>query len=200
MSSPEYPRMAKLAISDIHVDTDTNPRDVNESVVVKLKGSMEKFGNLQPIVVNARTQRLLGGHQRLKALVELGEESVDVWEVDLDEFAEKAASIALNNEVGEYDFDAVGSILKDLDSDQIALTCFDDDEITRFMTELDESFVEGTEAISEKMEMHKITLQFSSLEEKFRWENFIELCKMKAKHDRPVTDYMFELMEEVDDS
>ena len=195
--STEYPRIKKLKIADIHVSAETNPRTIDEDGIERLGKSIEKFGNIQPIVVNAKTGRLIGGHQRLQILKDKGKEEVDVWEVYLDEFSEPAASIALNNEIGEYDPDSVADMLKEFDAEQIGLTCFDDEEIARYTVEIDRTFEQGTEEISENMEMHKVVLQFDSLESKFRWDNFIDLCKSKVGHNRPATDYMFELMGEV---
>ena len=50
------------------------------------------------------------------------------------------------------------------------------------------------------MEIHKIALYFSSMDEKFRWESFIDVCKMNAKHDRPATDHMFDLIKNYEDA
>ena len=49
----------------------------------KLKRSIEEFGCVEPLVVNKRTGNLVGGHQRLGVLRDLGYESVDVVIVDL---------------------------------------------------------------------------------------------------------------------
>ena len=54
-----------------------------------LKRSLEQFGMVEPVVWNERTNRVVGGHQRLTVEAALGHEEVDVSVVDLDEIKEK---------------------------------------------------------------------------------------------------------------
>ena len=51
----------------------------------QLKKSIVAFGYVDPIIVNSRNNVVIGGHQRLKVLAELGNTKVDVSIVDLDE-------------------------------------------------------------------------------------------------------------------
>jgi DNA modification methylase len=62
-----------------------------------LKTSIEKFGYVEPIIWNARTERVVGGHQRLRALEELGHTEAEVVVVDLTETDELALNVALNS-------------------------------------------------------------------------------------------------------
>ena len=194
----EFPKLVKLKVSEINADYDSNPRVVNDSKLDALKDSLSKFGYVQPIVVNNKTNNLISGHQRLRILKDSHQE-IEVWMVDVDEFKENAAAIALNNEVADYDQDMLKSIIDEIDESNVRLTGFDDSEIKRITEELDESFMQGTEELSEQIDIYKTTLEFSSLENKFRWENFIETCKLKAEHERPVTDYMFTLIDKQKD-
>lgn len=54
-----------------------------------LKYSLEHFGQVEPIVWNRRTNRVVGGHQRLTVEQDLGHEEVWVSVVDLDDLKEK---------------------------------------------------------------------------------------------------------------
>ena len=45
-----------------------NPRAITEEALSGLTQSVEEFGLVQPIVWNRRTQRVVGGHQRLRTL------------------------------------------------------------------------------------------------------------------------------------
>ena len=38
----------------------------------KLKRSIEQFGYVEPVIWNATTSRVVGGHQRLKVLIDMG--------------------------------------------------------------------------------------------------------------------------------
>ena len=69
----------------------------------KLKRSLEQFGYVEPVIWNKTTGRVVGGHQRLKVLMDLGYTDVDCVVVELTEENEKALNIALNKISGEWD-------------------------------------------------------------------------------------------------
>ena len=98
----------------------------------KLKRSVESFGYVDPIIWNKRTDTVVGGHQRLIVMRDLGYTSVEVVEVDLDETNEKALNIALNKVSGEWDAEKLEDLLRELDVEtdfDITLTGFDLDEL-----------------------------------------------------------------------
>ena len=72
-----------------------NPRTITGENLKGLKASVDAFGLPQAIVWNVRTQRVVGGHQRLKTL-DPGS-MTDVVQVDLSEDEEKALNLAFNN-------------------------------------------------------------------------------------------------------
>lgn len=74
-----------------------NPRTISPEALAGLQASVERFGLVEPVVWNRRTGRVVGGHQRLKALLALGETETQVVVVDLPEIEEKALNVALNN-------------------------------------------------------------------------------------------------------
>lgn len=74
-----------------------NPRDISDVAFEGLKESLKKFDCVEPLVFNKRTQTLVGGHQRLKALEALGYTSVPIIELDLSLAEEKALNVTLNN-------------------------------------------------------------------------------------------------------
>lgn len=61
-----------------------------------IKRSIEAFGLVEPLVWNKLASNLVGGHQRLRVLKDLGHKEVDVSEVDLDPRQERALNVALN--------------------------------------------------------------------------------------------------------
>jgi len=93
-----------------------NPRVITSSARDGLKASLEKFGNVQQIVWNKKTKNVVGGHQRLDILLELGHEEAEVAVVDLTEQEEKALNIALNNpEIqGGWDREKLDIVLEEL--------------------------------------------------------------------------------------
>lgn len=96
----------------------------------KLKNSIETFGYVEPIIVNDRTGRVVGGHQRLSVLRDLGYTEVEVVHVDLDEAHEKALNVALNKIDGAWDAEKLEDLLRDinLNTDLIEFTGFDSEE------------------------------------------------------------------------
>lgn len=62
----------------------------------KQKRSIEQFGYVESVIWNEHTGRVVGGHQRLKVLTDMGITEVDVVVVSLSEEKEKAMNIALN--------------------------------------------------------------------------------------------------------
>ncbi len=105
--------IVKRNISDLK-PADYNPRVITEKELDNLKKSIHKCGYLELIVYNKRTDRIISGHQRLKALKELDVKEVEVIEVDLDEKDEKALNIAMNKISGDWDFPKLEVLLSDL--------------------------------------------------------------------------------------
>ena len=104
----------------------------------KLKKSIQEFDLVEPLVWNERTSRLIGGHQRLKVLQELGYTEVEVSVVDLPEDKEKALNVALNKISGDWDYPKLKDILQELDTGEfdLELTGFDMDEIEELIAQL----------------------------------------------------------------
>jgi len=106
-----------LPIQDLH-QWERNPRTITPKALAGLKKSIEAFGIVQEVVVNHRkdgSYRIVGGHQRVKALQELGETDVAVAVVQLSDAEEAALNVALNSQAitGDFDPDGLQSILHD---------------------------------------------------------------------------------------
>lgn len=133
--------IAELKPADYNPRKDLQPGD---SEYEKLKRSLTEFGYVEPVIWNSVTSHVVGGHQRLKVLEDLGHESVDVIVVELDQTREKALNVALNKISGQWDNDKLALLIADLDSSDFdaELTGFDDAEIAQMIGSLDESEVE----------------------------------------------------------
>jgi DNA modification methylase len=71
---------------------------------------------VQPIVWNKRTGNVVGGHQRLKVLIEKGLTEIDVVVIDLDDNDEVALNVTLNNPTIQGEFTKeTGGLLKSLE-------------------------------------------------------------------------------------
>jgi hypothetical protein len=98
-----------------------------------LKKQILEFGLVKPLVWNEKTKRLVGGHQRLKILTEIGWDEVKVSVVNLNAAKEKALNVALNNPAGEWDFPKLKDLIADIDTGDfdIGITGFQQDEIDK---------------------------------------------------------------------
>lgn len=130
-----YPCLREMKLSDIIPDPKNPRKKLTDEEMGRLKTSLSELGNLQPVVFNIRTGKLLGGHQRLKAYQQLGEKVTQVWCVDIDANKARKAMLALNNVVGRYDDTLLRDILNDLQKvgENLESTLFEKDWLTRFM-------------------------------------------------------------------
>jgi len=78
-----------------------NPKDISKGMLDRLTDSLGHLGYLIPILVNKKLQ-IIDGHQRLKALVAMGYERVEVRIVDLDEDKELLALLATDQTYGTF--------------------------------------------------------------------------------------------------
>jgi len=97
----------------------------------KLKRSMTEFGYVEPVIWNRQTGNVVGGHQRLKVLMDLGHTEIDCVVIDLDPQREKALNIALNKIQGDWDEGKLASLMADFDAEafDVSLTGFDAAEV-----------------------------------------------------------------------
>ena len=123
----------KKNVKDL-LPADYNPRKdlkPGEPEYEKLKRSIEQFGYVEPVIWNEKTGRVVGGHQRLKVLTDMGITEVDVVVVDMDTEKEKALNIALNKISGEWDTEKLALVIADLQGTDfdVSLTGFDPEEL-----------------------------------------------------------------------
>lgn len=126
-------QIEKKKVIDL-VPADYNPRKdlkPGDKEYEKLKRSIDEFGYVDPLIWNKRTSRLVGGHQRLKVLKDMGIDEVDVVVVDMDEEKEKALNVALNKISGDWDKDKLMLLITDLQGEDfgVSLTGFDTEEL-----------------------------------------------------------------------
>jgi hypothetical protein len=112
-----------------------NPRKIAADEFAGLRRSLRRFGPVEPVVVNRRTRRIVGGHQRIKAAKAEGWESFPVIWVDLDEAGEKQLNLALNRISGEWDEEKLREVIASLQLEgaDLEITGFTDSEIDQIM-------------------------------------------------------------------
>lgn len=120
-----------------------NPRKdlkPNDAEYIKIKNSIENFGFVSPLVIN-KDMTVIGGHQRLKVLKELGFTELECIIVDLDKTNEKALNIALNKIQGDWDEEKLEALLQELKLEDFDtnLTGFDFDEVDEILKDVNGS-------------------------------------------------------------
>lgn len=114
-------KIATKSLQDL-IPASYNPRSISREALKGLAASIKQFGLVEPIIWNEQTDRVVGGHQRLKILEQEGVPETEVVVVDLDASQEKALNIALNNPhiQGEFTSD-LQNLLDDLQNSELML-------------------------------------------------------------------------------
>jgi ParB-like chromosome segregation protein Spo0J len=114
---------------------DLQPEDAEYQ---KLRRSIEEFGYVEPIIWNERTGNVVGGHQRLKVLLEQGAEEIECVVVDLEEKDEKILNVLLNKVKGRWDIGKLADLLQELDeAGAMEVTGFEDWELQSLLMQYD---------------------------------------------------------------
>ena len=85
-----------------------NPRKLSDDQFEQIKSSIQRFGLVDPIIVNVHPDRkdiIVGGHQRVKVAKSLGYTEIPCVEVVLTPERERELNIRLNKATGEWDWD-----------------------------------------------------------------------------------------------
>lgn len=142
---------SRRKVTDL-IPHDKNPRKMSTGQMEQLKKSLEKF-NIVEIPAIDTDNKIIAGHQRLKALQILGRgnEEIDVRvpnrKLTKEEYDQYL--IASNAVTGDWDY----SLLKDFDLDMLSNTGFDSDELANIW---DDNTEVKEETFDEKEELAKI--------------------------------------------
>jgi len=151
-----YPRLEPDQPLDRFAPADYNPRkplNPGDPEFERLKRSIEQFGQVQVLVGNVRTGRLVGGHQTRRVLDYLNRDKADVMVIDEPAEREQSLNVALNRIQGGWDVAQLDDLLHgllDLDADLVDLAGFDATnldaqlaDLNRELGELDQSSEEA---------------------------------------------------------
>jgi ParB-like chromosome segregation protein Spo0J len=112
-----------MKIEQVHIDelipAPYNPRRMDEVQFNGLKASLKVFGIVEPVVANKRNKHIVGGHMRVEAWFSMGNDTIPVVWVDLDDKQEKKLNVLLNSQAisGKYDQDKLAEILTEFSAD-----------------------------------------------------------------------------------
>lgn len=122
---------AIMKVKEIH------PAAYNPRVTLKpgddeweaLNSSLDRFGLVEPLVINKTTGLLVSGHQRLNVLKTQGVDEVEVVLIEVDPEQEKLLNIALNKIDSEWDYEKLKDLFDEIDEDDVKFTGFTPEEL-----------------------------------------------------------------------
>lgn len=108
---------------------DYNPRKLTDKDKQDIKNSIERFGMVEPVVVNSFKERqniIIGGHQRWFICKELGHKEIPVVYIEISDIEkEQELNLRLNKNVAQWDYDLLANFGEDI----LKGVGFDTDEI-----------------------------------------------------------------------
>jgi DNA modification methylase len=104
----------------------TNARKHPDKNLDSIKASLNKFGQVEPLIVNEKTNIVISGNGRLEVMQSLGWETVDVIKVDLNSVDAAQLGLVLNKtaELAEWDDDVLKKTLSALMDEGIEIEDF----------------------------------------------------------------------------
>lgn len=153
--------LRKIKIADL-VPASYNPRKAlkpGDKEYEKIKRSIEEFGYCEPVIVNS-DMTIIGGHQRVTVLKDLGYSEIDCIVIDIDKTKERALNIALNKITGEWNKELLADLIAELqDSDfDVTFTGFDPPEIEQLMNSVhDKEIVEDEFDVEAQLQEPTVT-------------------------------------------
>ena len=155
-------KATEIKAADYNPRKDLQPEDAEYN---KLRRSIEEFGYVEPIIWNERTGNVVGGHQRLKVLLEKGAQEIECVVVSLDDKDEKILNVLLNKVKGRWDIGKLADLLQELDeAGAMEATGFEDWELQSLLMQYDhikDLMEEDFSDYSSEKERSTFTMTFS---------------------------------------
>ncbi len=118
---------SKIKLKDLQ-PAEYNPRTITESQAEKLKNNLDKFGLVDPLIINLKNNHIIGGHQRYNILIQetpdkelnlirlgdIGWVFEDTALTIEDDNHEKALNLSLNRLDGEFDTNKLNQLFEEL--------------------------------------------------------------------------------------
>lgn len=122
----EYTRMM---LGEIKLNP-KNARQHNEKDLLVLAASLEKYGQVENLVLQKSTNMLIGGNGRFEAMLSLGWIEADVMLVECDDIEASKLGIVLNRsaELSSWNTEAVEQALREInhEDDEVIASMFDE--------------------------------------------------------------------------
>ncbi len=151
---------------DALVKADYNPRKWDEKALNDLKTSIQRFGIVDPAIVNnapSRQNIVIGGHMRIEAAKALGIKEMPVVYVNIPDIEkEKELNLRLNKNQGEFDFKLLAGFAEEFLTD----TGFNSEELDLIFDWEDNS----PEVFDLKKELNKLDIKKIEIQKGDIWQ------------------------------
>jgi ParB-like chromosome segregation protein Spo0J len=175
-----------VPIDSIHPDP-ANANMHSEEDIRSLMAKLSAFTQVEPLVVQLKTRKVIGGNGRLEAMRRLGWTEVEVNFVDVDNVTATAMGIALNKRQSELDDEIVRQHVLSLDSEGFDLDTlgFTSTELEHYLESDDGDDADGEEGEAENPEGSqpdfsgtlRYELIFDDVAQQGRWFAFTKWLK-----------------------
>jgi DNA modification methylase len=139
MSSANTLAIRRVPIESLHLDP-ANARLHPETNLDAITASLKRFGQAEPLVVQAGTARVIAGNGRLVAMKKLGWTECDIVEIDADNITATALGIALNRtaELAAWDEPVLAKLLEELKQEgALDGVGYSDQELTELLAKIE---------------------------------------------------------------
>ena len=144
--SPTPLQIENVPLDQLHPDP-ANARTHNQENLEAIEASLSRFGQAEPLIIHAKTNRIIGGNGRFSAMKNLGWTHADIVRLDIDNLEATALGIALNRtaELAGWDDQTLGKLLEELQTEEaLEGVGFSDSDIEDLLNELN---VDGDQEI-----------------------------------------------------
>src|SRR5438093_4254803 len=128
----------RVPLDSLHLDP-ANAREHGPENLEAIVGSLRRCKQAEPLVVQKKTGRVIGGNGRLVAMKQLGWAECDILEVDLDDLNATALGIALNrtSELAAWNDSTLAKLLEELKvNDALDGVGYSSEDIGRLLDQL----------------------------------------------------------------
>lgn len=155
-----------------------NPRQLTKDQHQHLKDSIQRFGLVDPILVNKHKDRkdiIIGGHQRVRVAKDLDIDKVPCIELSLPYEKERELNVRLNKNSGEWDYDVLANMFE---MEELKDWGFDDNDLKLFDDEKDEEIKPEIEISPELFESHNYLVMY--FDNDLDWQSAKDIFDIKS--------------------
>ena len=124
-AAPKIHKEIKLFDVDELQPNEWNPNKMDEEIMESLIHGVKTEGQVQPVLIQAGTLKIIDGEHRWMAVKRAGSKKVGAIVLDVDDVQAKKLTLAMNNRRGRHETEALDKLLSDLQEQSGSLNALD---------------------------------------------------------------------------